>query len=312
MQRVRTGAFLTALDHLFLLRPMLLPPVWTIGLLGYEQGRRWTGGDAGESPLIPIALFSLLTGGVYVHNQITDIEGDRANQKLFLLADGYISERAATVQMLLCYGGAIGLSFLHSARLGGLMVVGGLLGLLYNSPRFRWKDRPVRGLVYNLCAYGGLAFAVGWLAAAPPVGWLIVHALPYCLGVGAIYLNTTLPDIPGDRLAGKITIGVRHGFQATCILACLFLAGGVLAGFLLGDGFIAIPSLVCLPLFVWMAVNGRVADVARATKIGVLALSMAAVIVSPPYLLVLTVLFFGAKPYYRLRFGLNYPTFRNR
>jgi len=270
------------------------------------------GGLPGEVPIIPIALFSLLTGGVYVHNQINDIEGDRANQKLFLLTDGYISERAATVQMVICYGGAVGLALVHSVQLGLIMVAGCLFGMLYNVPLFRWKDRPFHGLLYNILVYGILVFSVGWLAVAPLDRSLILRALPYCLGVGAIYLNTTLPDIPGDRLAGKITIGVRYGFTTTCVLACVCLIGAIITGFLLRDGFIAIPSLACLPLFVWMGVHGQVADVARATKIGVLALSMAAVVVAPPYVLVLILLFFGARPYYKTRFGLNYPTFRNK
>lgn len=300
------------LDHLFLFRPMLLPPVWTIGLLGYEQGRRWAGGIPGEFPVLPIALFTLLTGGVYVHNQINDIEGDRVNRKLFLLADGHISERAATVQMVICYGGAVGLSFVHSVRLGLLMVGALILGILYNSPPFRWKDRPFHGVLYNVLAHGVVVFSVGWLAIAPLDRALALHAIPYCLGVGAIYLNTTLPDILGDRLSGKITIGVRWGFRTTCMLACLCLIGAITTGFLLRDGFITMPSLLCLPLFVWMTVTGQVADVARATKIGVLALSMAAVVVSPPYLFLLLVLFFGARLYYKVRFGLDYPTFRKR
>ena len=59
-----------------------------------------------------------------------------------------------------------------------------------------------------------------------------------------------------------------------------------------------------------MPVTGRVDDVARATKVGVLVLALAAVVVYPPYLGLLIVLFFGSRPYYKYRFGITYPSFQ--
>lgn len=292
---------------------MLMPPVWTIGLLGYQQGQQSAGETASwTQAVVPIAVFTLLTGGVYVHNQIVDMEGDRANNKLFLLADGFVSPRAAAVQTAVCYGGAVVSGFLYDGWLGFLMALSFLLGMGYNVAPFRWKDRPLAGLLYNVVVYGIIAFVVGWRAVAPFDAELLLAAVPYCFGVGAIYLNTTLPDMPGDRLTGKITIGVRYGFRTASVLACVLLAGGVATGFWRSDYFIAVASLACLPLFVWMTVTGAVADVARATKIGVLSLSMAASVVCPAYLMLLTALFFGAKPYYRYRFNIDYPTFKTR
>lgn len=289
---------------------MLMPPVWTIGLLGYGQGVRQAVESDWMQPMAPIFIFTLLTGGVYVQNQIHDVEGDRANRKLFLLTDGYISMRAAQIQTVLCYGGAVLLGILHSVWLGILMGLALILGFQYNAPPLRWKDRPLEGILYNIIAYGIIAFGIGWLSVVPLSAGLWIHALPYCLGVGAIYLNTTLPDIPGDRLVGKITIGVKYGFRRTSVMACVALAGGAVAGYLLNDPYIAVPSALCFPLFVRMAMTGAMSDVARATKAGVLALSMAAVLIWPPYLIVLIILFFGAKPYYKYRFGISYPTFR--
>ena len=203
MQRVALHPWLAILDHLFLLRPMLMPPVWTIGLLGWGQGQRQIGESDWSQLLVPVAIFTLLTGGVYVQNQIYDIDGDRANRKLFLLAEGYISTRAATIQVFVCYIGAVLLGFIHAIWLGVLMCVAMGLGIQYNTPPLRWKDRPFEGLLYNVIVYGVIAFSIGWLTVASWHSSMLVRTIPYCFGVGAIYLNTTLPDITGDRLAGK-------------------------------------------------------------------------------------------------------------
>ncbi len=310
MQRVASPPWLTALDHLFLMRPMLMPPVWTISLLAYGQAQQQVSGSDWLPALYPIAVFSLLTGGVYVQNQVHDIESDKANCKLFLLTDGYISVRAANLQTLLCYGASVILAFIHSTWLGSLMSLYLLLGNQYNIPPFRWKDRPNAGLLYNVIVYGTLTYVMGWMAAAPPDYEMVLQSIPYCLGVGAIYLNTTLPDIPGDRAAGKITIAVRYGFKISAVLACVMLSGAVLTGWWLDDPYIAVPSLLALPLFLRMPLTGRVDDVARATKVGVLVLALAAVVVCPPYLGLLIALFFGSRPYYKYRFGITYPSFQ--
>jgi chlorophyll synthase len=301
---------LSALDGLFLLRPLLMPPVWTIGLLGFGRGQEFAGETGALPPLVPIGLFTLLTGGVYAQNQIYDIESDRKNSKLFLLADGFISLARAQRIVWSCFALAVGGAWWHARWLGALVSVAALAGMAYNMPPFRWKDRPVEGFMYNVGVYGVIVFLTGWGGVAPITPEAFMTTLPYCLGVAAIYLNTTLPDISGDRATGKITFGVRYGFQPTSTLACALLAAGAAAALWLRDGYFALPALICLPFFIRMRRSGRVEDVALATKLGVLTLSLAAVVVYPPYMVLLALLYFGAQPYYRLRFGIRYPSFR--
>ncbi len=310
MQRVASPLWLKTLDHLFLMRPMLMPPVWTITILGFGQSQRQVPGSDWTVLLYPVAVFTLLTGAVYVQNQVYDVESDRANRKLFLLGDGYISIKTASWQALLCYSTAAVLAFAHSTWFGWLMVVALILGNQYNIKPLRLKDRPVGGLLYNVVVYGGLTFVTGWMSAEVPREGMWISTVPYCFGVAAIYLNTTLPDIDGDRAARKMTIGVKYGFTVTAGAASVLLAGAVATGWVTGDPYIAVPSAMALPLFVKMAFTGRMEDVARATKIGVLLLALAAVVVCPPYLVLLMVLFFGSKPYYRFRFGITYPSFQ--
>jgi 4-hydroxybenzoate polyprenyltransferase len=74
----------TPLDYFFFLRPVLLPPVWTIALLGTIPLH--------ESRLLSASAWSIfflhltaLFGGVYTLNQIYDIESDRLNRKRYFL-----------------------------------------------------------------------------------------------------------------------------------------------------------------------------------------------------------------------------------
>lgn len=304
------GFFQKIADYLFLTRPMLMPPVWTIALLGFGRAQQATGAHDWGATLVPIGLFSVLTGGVYVQNQLYDIEGDRANGKLFLLAQGVISVAAARRFAFLLFFVAVVSAWLSSFWLGATISLSAFLGIAYNVPPFRWKDRPYPGYLYNAGIYGVIVFLVGWGAIAPITSEALIATTPYFFGVGAIYLNTTLPDIPGDRASGKRTLGVAWGFKPTALVACGLLVIGFGIGVVLEDVFFSFPAALALPLFVYMAWKGSVEAVAQATKLGVFALAIPAMVLCPPYILLLTVLFFGSKPYYRNRFGMTYPSFR--
>ncbi len=74
-------------DYVFLLRPMILIPVWTFFLLG-----AWHGSKAAGSPLpapallFGLAIFSCVVGAAYIVNQISDRSTDRETGKLFLVS----------------------------------------------------------------------------------------------------------------------------------------------------------------------------------------------------------------------------------
>ncbi len=107
-------AFLNRLLHLFdyiaILRPLLLIPAWTMLFLGYYKGLdgKLTGHSIGNMPvilrpdneiLITLFLYSLLMGAVYILNQISDRHSDEINDKLYLVARGYIKERNLKIQI---------------------------------------------------------------------------------------------------------------------------------------------------------------------------------------------------------------------
>ncbi|MFQ6003827.1 MAG: hypothetical protein ACE5KJ_08780, partial [Candidatus Zixiibacteriota bacterium] len=87
------------LDYLFVIRPVLMPPVWTILLLGHHRSAALSGQS--NLPGLILLLVTFLVGAVYLLNQIYDVESDRINKKLFFLAEGYISKKNAIFQTIL-------------------------------------------------------------------------------------------------------------------------------------------------------------------------------------------------------------------
>src|SRR3989304_3784451 len=70
---LRLKNMLKYLDYIFVLRPVLMVPVWTILLLGHHQGSRYGFSDRS---LFWLFIFStLFIGGVYLLNQIYGGDG---------------------------------------------------------------------------------------------------------------------------------------------------------------------------------------------------------------------------------------------
>lgn len=298
------------LDYIFVLRPTLFFPVWTVFLAGYHASVQFDSGLRAPLPPFPIAmLLSLLMGAVFIFNQITDIETDRRNQKLFFIADGIIDKKDASVEAIGLTGCCIGIALLLNVKLGIMFVlVFVFTAVLYSFRPFSWKDRPLLGIVINFL--GGWSVAsCGWMAADSS-GWKFVyHGVPYAVGLVAVFLLTTLPDVPGDSGAGKITFGVKYGFKKTTLVALIFELLAVISSGLLKDYVLFIPAVMALPLFFCAAYQQKMSAILRAIKFTVLFASLAVVVKYPWYLVVILVTFFFSKWYYRRRFDLDYPSF---
>ncbi len=298
------------LDYIFVLRPTLFFPVWTVFLAGYHASRQFNSAIQTSLPAFPIAmLLSLLMGAVFIFNQLTDIETDRRNQKLFLIANGIIDQNIACAEAIALTISCIGTALVLSLKLGAMFaLIFVFTAVLYSFQPFSWKDRPILGIVNNFL--GGWSVAVcGWMAAGS-TGWdFLLHGVPYALGLVAVFLLTTLPDVAGDRAAGKITIGVKYGMKITTRVALIFeLLAVILAG-ALNDVVLFVPAMFAAPLFIWAAYQPSMSAVLRAIKFTVLFASLAVVVIYPWYFLIILVTFFGSKWYYRRRFNLKYPSF---
>jgi 4-hydroxybenzoate polyprenyltransferase len=303
------------LDYIFILRPTLFYPVWIVFLAGFWGGRRaQTAGKAvlstTETGILLLGV-TLMMGAVFLLNQIADMETDRVNGKLFLLARGIISQRAAYVEALILTLVSWGIAFWLGWRWGlALLALNILSGWLYNYPPARWKDSPLMGMIAN-GAGGVMLYCFGWTAAGgTPL--IPFRVLGYALAGMAVYLNTTLPDIEGDARTGKRTFGVVYGVSRSAELALVLEAGAVAVAAFTVDWLLLIPAVLAFPLFVMGAWKKTVTAALRATKYSVLALAVAVCVAFPWFLVPVVLIFFCSKFYYRWRFQFDYPNLRSR
>ena len=90
---------------------------------------------------------TLVMGSVFIINQTQDIETDRVNSKLFLLANDIISLKAAYVEAIILAMTGLTLGFYVSPMIGfGILTILILSGWLYNYPPAIWKNKPILGM----------------------------------------------------------------------------------------------------------------------------------------------------------------------
>lgn len=296
-------------DRWFFARPVLMPPVWTILLLAAApshlffpfhvlppfSARLWAG----------LALAFFLVGGVYILNQVFDIESDRANNKLFFLPLRVLSTPSAIVQAMVFFVVAgVGGWYLGRAWFLWTLVLA-LLGILYSLPVTRLKDRPLGGLLANAVGHGTLVYYLGRAIvepyAVPPWG----ASVSYALAVAGVYLLTTVPDRAGDAASGKRTMSVFLGPQTTAAIAGLCVLGAAVVASIYHQWPLVISAAVSFPVFLAAIFSVKLSG--WAIRVALLALSFFACLAFPPYLLVLVCVYFSTRWYYRRRFGIVYP-----
>ncbi len=306
-------------DYIFLMRPVLFFPVWTVFLAGFLVAQSVGVGafhvDWGYIRHLnwsvfglALASYSLLMGAVFIVNQMTDVGSDLENEKLFLIAEKHVTPRAAVREMLvlvlLSFGLALKLPPWFLISLGLALLV---LGAAYSLPPFLWKDRPFLGLLANL--FGGfVTFSAGWLVAGHFSWEMVEHALPYVFAVGAVYFLTTILDAEGDLHSNKITVAVHFGGTICVRLALIFDGLALILGILFRDWIVGISAFVSFFLFGLLVFRENPAWINRATRLPILLLSVLVAIFFPPYWLGIFGIYFLSKWYYWKRFGLNYPS----
>lgn len=221
------------LDHIFVLRPMLHLPVWTIMILGYYRAQS----DTSSWTVLPVSLLlgSALFGAVFLINQIYDIESDRLNDKLHFLPKGIVKIGAAWIMTILLNLVSLAIAFSLSFTVGfaSLMVIA--LGILYSVPPISLKDKAWPAAFANGLGHGSLVFVIGYCAAGGHFWDGIIKSIPYFMAVTAVYIGTTLPDIAGDKKSGKLTIGAVFGERYAKYIILLYYITAVLAGFVIFD-----------------------------------------------------------------------------
>ncbi|MFP4163191.1 MAG: UbiA family prenyltransferase [Chitinispirillaceae bacterium] len=279
--------------------------------------------DLGQSAPLWQALvgFSLLVASIYVVNQITDIESDRINRKLFLLPHGYVSVRTAWILAVVCAVSGLFLASLIGLWMTILFGTGLVLGVLYNLPPANLKNRAIGGVLANSLGHGMVTFLVGWLAAKSNqnlsfslFGTGLTSSLAPALANGAVFLATTIPDAQGDLQTGKKTFCVVYGPKTTALVASLFCSLALISSFFMENHFwvMALPSLISLGFFVNSALTAQIESAYYAFKWPVFLLSVFVALYVPVYGVLILITFISSRLYYRWRFGIEYPSFKSK
>ncbi len=310
------------LDFLFLLRPILLIPVWIIFLLGYHR--------AGASIfhisryfILGFLTFTFLMGTVYIINQIADIETDRANKKLFILPEGLVSVKSAHIEIIVLVVAVFGLSFYFPPTYRIFLLISFLLGLLYSVKPFKFKSRPYLDLFSNAVGHGFLAFSLGWLSFREFSFDTFVYSIPYDFAIGGVFLLCTVIDIAGDRKTGEKTTGVCLGETNTTLFATILMICSVVSSIFVRDFICLSVASISTLFFVFVhilrqktskAIQGKSVSRERSRKLllftaglPVYSFTLVCCFLYPWFLVVLILLVLLTRFYYKKRFDVVYP-----
>lgn len=182
--------------------------------------------------IVPLPLISLLiTTGMFLLNDLLDVELDRANGKKRPLPSGQVTKRQAWIFITWTNVLAVVLSVVTANFASMILVVPMLaIGIMYSAPKIALDDRfliktVVIALYYMLCAALGAttAYSLGLVVSSPVV---FIHAA-FMLGAMRFIssvLNDT-GDVDGDKAAGRRTIPIVIGRENTIKMGIMMVAG---------------------------------------------------------------------------------------
>uniref|UniRef100_A0A7V0Z759 Prenyltransferase n=1 Tax=candidate division WOR-3 bacterium TaxID=2052148 RepID=A0A7V0Z759_UNCW3 len=299
-------------DYFFILRPLILIPVFDFFLIGnyIASGK----GVFTHKTLLGIFIYGLLMSGVYILNQITDIETDRLNKKLFILSGNFIPVKNAYTEMFLLWGIALFFSWSFGLPFFIIMLCSLLLGLFYSLPPIKLKGKPFFDTLSNGFGYGMLNFIAGWLMQKDFESRVFIIFLPYFLSICAVFVNTTIVDIEGDKGSGEITTSVFLGEKFSYMVSSALILSGVLFSIINRDIICLIPSALASPLFLYLTfyylkykkVNRKITILSF--RMPGLIFTIITCILYPGFIPFLIFLILGMKIYYKKRFNMDYPT----
>lgn len=206
-----------------------------------------------------LVLGPLLWTATLLINDAHDLATDRANPRKARspLVQGVLSagwaKRTAHAFALATLALASLVDVVFLALVGGCLV----LAWAYSVPPIRLKSRPGADVLVNAVGIGVLAGLAGW-SIARPVASFPFALVPQGLMVAiAVYVPTTLADLPADRAAGERTIATvlgrerayRIGWWAW-IGANAGAIGLAVAGWWIPRGFLPV-LVVFVPLLLW-------------------------------------------------------------
>jgi 4-hydroxybenzoate polyprenyltransferase len=221
----------------------------TMGLLGILVSAQGSGLTILQ--VLHVLPITIVTTGLYILNDVFDIEIDRISHSDRALPRGDVSERAAIIagSSLIVIGTAA--AFYLDMLAGFLVGAIGLFGVLYSVPPFRLRKFPVvPSVIIGFFVF--LAFLAGYSyfkENIPSVIFLGVMLL-WAMFVGCSSAKD-LGDVEGDQKAGVSTLptmlGFEKGFRITSVL--------VYSAFLFPIIFIILldfPRILIVPILIFL------------------------------------------------------------
>ncbi|MBC8181222.1 UbiA family prenyltransferase [candidate division KSB1 bacterium] len=303
-------------DYLFILRPTLFFPIWIMMLAGYSGFYTFNGEDKWFSfftdwiSVLNFLLITLVSGAVFILNQLEDIETDKDNQKLFLISESYVRQKTAQTIAFIIISVSLIIFLVEDIYLFLINSLNVLFcGYLYNYKPFCWKDLPFLGVFINIV--GGLfLFLSGWIIAGFGQWKAFIYVIPYLCAWGTVMLLTTIPDLKGDKLHDKITFAARFGIKKTIWTATIWVLFGFIVGIFNKDYLVIYSIVLSIPIFVIMVFKPTQAWIFACIRYPMLFIALLLCLKFPLFFFVLLVNYYISKVYYISRFGLDYPTFK--
>lgn len=172
--------------------------------------------------IAPLPIISLLiTTGMFLLNDILDVELDRANGKKRPLPLGQVTTKQGWIFIIWTNAAAVLLAVITANPMSMVLVLPMLaIGIMYSAPKIALDDRfvvktTVIALYYILCAALGFTalYSIDTAVINPAVIALAVIVLGGMRFISSV-LNDT-GDVDGDKAAGRRTIPIVIGKENT-------------------------------------------------------------------------------------------------
>jgi geranylgeranylglycerol-phosphate geranylgeranyltransferase len=181
--------------------------------------------------MLPI-ITSMIAVGMYILNDLVDVNLDRANSKNRPIPSGLVSRKQTWSFIVLTNGAAVGMSIatLHLATIV-LVLLMIILGILYSMTRFALMNRFVLKNIaiasfYMMCTMLGITSSYGIdFALNKPIIIIPIHTVAMSgIMIFACSIINDLGDVKGDRQASRRTIPIVLGGENTITLLIILLS----------------------------------------------------------------------------------------
>jgi 4-hydroxybenzoate polyprenyltransferase len=307
----RVPPLLKLLDVLFLIRPPLLCVSSTFFFVGAAAALRSRTGSYGPSLMLgalpSLGAYLIIVAVAFTVNQIFDARSDAINRKNFLLPSGLVSRRQALVLVGVLCALLFALCWERTVMFVVLVVAGLSLAFGYSIPPVRLKARPIADMLANVAGFGWIGFLLGWLVFGELGRQALVRSIPYAVSMGAVFLNTCIPDEDGDRAVGDRTTCVAFGARVVSLWALALMGLAVVAGIVVDEPIAVVAALTAIPGFVAVALRQTAPSSVLASQLAAFVLFALAAICAPVLAVLGAVTYLGSRLYYRRRLRIGYP-----